>query len=300
MVNPTTLIFIGNGFDCALGYPTSYRNFFEDAFFQDLPTENLFVQHIKKSKERTNLWSDLEVLLSNYSNGSLNLATSNGVANFKNECVAVQNALYNYLATISEDRTDEQERFVPMGALIQDWIKEDPNYRFYTFNYTLFLERVLRFIGLGETNKVVHLHGRLSDIMQGEGLVVGIDKSMNGHEGCDFLYKANQESYNNTGIKTAVENASRLIFFGCSMGISDTWYFNTIFRNPNINVVEIYDYGQEKLNEFNSKIEYFSKEKLDDYKEHTRLKYYDSSNISSLITKRDKVNQSNREYLEFL
>ncbi len=299
MKNPTTLVFIGNGFDCALGYPTSYSSFFEDYTFQNLPSDNLLVQHIKRLKEKTNHWSDLEVLLSNYSHNSLDVAKPNGVERFKNEYMAVQNALYNYLLSVSEDRSDEKERFIPMSALIQNWKKEDPNYRFYTFNYTFFLERVLRFINSEEAPNVVHLHGSISDITKGEGMVIGIDKTMRTHEDCKFLFKANQESYNNTGIKTAVQNAKRLIFFGCSMGISDTWYFNMLFKNPNIKVVEIYDHGQEKMNDFNAKIEHFSNEDLDDYKEHTRLKYYDSSDVSFATNQRELFNQSHPEYLQF-
>lgn len=300
MKNPSTLIFIGNGFDCALGYPTSYKNFFESDKFQTLPTDNLLAKHIKDLKDRTNQWSDLEVTLSNYSHGSLDLVKSDGATRFRNEFVAVQNALYSYLKSISGDRSDEPARFISMGSLIKDWIKEDPNCRFYTFNYTLFLERVLKFLNPDEIPNVVHLHGILSEITKGNGLVIGIDKTMQTHKECDFLFKANQENYNNTGIKTAVQNAKRLIFFGCSMGVSDTWYFNLIFQNQNINVVEIYDRGQEKMNDFYAKIEHFSNESLDDYKEHTRLKYYDSSDVYFAANQRGLFNQSNPEYLHFL
>lgn len=300
MENPTTLVFIGNGFDCALGYPTSYSNFFASDDFQKLPAENHFAQHIKRLKATTNHWSDLEELLSNYSYSSLDLTRPNGVERFKNEYVSVKNALCSYLKSIGEDCSDEPERFIPMSSLIKNWIKEDPNCRFYTFNYTLFLERVLKFINLKETPDVVHLHGTVSEITKGDGPVIGIDKTMQTHKKCEFLFKSNQESYNNTGIKSAVQNAKRLIFFGCSMGVSDTWYFNMIFHNQNIKVIEIYDRGQEKMNDFNAKIEHFSNENLDDYKEHTRLKYYDSSDVFFAANQRGLFNQSHPEYLQFL
>lgn len=300
MDKASTLIFVGNGFDRALGFKTSYSDFYEDDVFKKLPKDNLFAEHIKGLKSKTDRWSDLEETLSNYSDASLNLVKPGGVVRFKQEYEAIQNALYNYLDSISEDRFVEEERFLPMKTLIQDWIKEDSNYQFYTFNYTLFLERVLRLIYPNETPNVVHLHGRLSAVTKANGLVLGIDKRMKTQSECRFLFKAEQPEYNNFGTETAVQNAIRIIFFGCSMGLSDTWYFDMIFKNKNIKVVEIYDKSQEKMYDFNAKVEHFSNEKLDEYREHTRLKYFDSSDLLFVANQRELFNRAHPEYLKFL
>ena len=162
------------------------------------------------------------------------------------------------------------------------------------------MERILRLINPNQTPNVIHLHGRVSAVTKASGLVLGIDKSMNTHSECRFLFKADQPEYNNFGVETAVQNAKRIIFFGCSMGVSDTWYFDMIFKNKNIEVVEIYDKEQEKKYEFNSKVEHFSNEKLDEYRKHTRLVYYYSSETYSLANKRTGINLNHLKYLQFL
>ena len=98
--NPTVIL-LGNGFDLALGFNTSYKDFYESHEFNILTSD--LAKYIKKSKEKgLKNWSDLEALLSEYSvevkdNEKLLLSRDNDGSVFKKEFEELKTALFIYI-----------------------------------------------------------------------------------------------------------------------------------------------------------------------------------------------------------
>jgi hypothetical protein len=138
------------------------------------------------------------------------------------------------------------------------------------------------------TPLVQHVHGSLDiGFSATPHIILGIDESMNVSDDVDFLYKSNDDDYNNFAILDAIKEAQRIIIFGCSMGESDRWYFEQIFQNCTHKVVEIHAYKDDEIQNCKRRIKAITKQSMATFTNNTQLKVFDNSNIGILINRRD-------------
>lgn len=230
------MLFVGNGFDQALGHKTSYSEFYESKFFKALLIKGnalciqIYDQIKNKSDEKR--WSDLENGLYDYSQ-SLTQTFGEGNVNianwFEEEFDELKQSLFDYLRYI-------QEEDVPYGGrpkLLLKWKELSPI--IVTFNYTINLLAELQDKAyINDKNKIIPLHGTIKDIPNGQtytkdDIVLGIDESQIVEELHSFLYKSRQRKFDVRQLQQLINNQSNYIVFGCSMGMSDATYFKMLF-----------------------------------------------------------------------
>lgn len=98
--NPKTLLIVGNGYDLACGYATSYNDFIDSNNFKELIENNSNLCKYIKNKRGIQGWADVEEELYNY---SINLTKIKGPNNkeenklFYCEFLSLRSALQSYI-----------------------------------------------------------------------------------------------------------------------------------------------------------------------------------------------------------
>ena len=235
-----TIIFIGNGYDLACNYATSYADFIKSEHFTNLKDNNLCI-YINEQNYIQN-WVDIETELYNYSrrlieNNKKDTATT---AEFKREYESLCNALQGYLSDIhtTRNRTDMSKDIKELQRI---WNVENDIIKIIEFNYTPFLR--LNFQGtITDAAKYHKLHGyaNIGYEMNKNQIVLGIDESMQVDESHEFLYKSNSDNIKIETVKQIILSAEKYVFFGCSFGKTDYWYYEKILNQKN-KIYEIYD-----------------------------------------------------------
>ncbi len=230
-----TMLFIGNGFDQALGHKTSYSEFYKSKFFKALLIKGnaLCIQIYNQTKKLPddNKWSDLENGLYDYSK-SLTQTFGEGNVNiakwFEEEFDELKQSLFDYLRYI-------QEEDVPYGGrpkLLLKWKELSP--QIVTFNYTRSLPIELNDEAYISNKKIIPLHGTIDNILPNQkkskdDIVLGIDENQKVEELHSFLYKSRQRKFDIRQLQQLINNQNNYIVFGCSMGMSDATYFKILF-----------------------------------------------------------------------
>ena len=131
MDSPTTLIFIGNGFDVAAGYPTSYKDFYESDYFKKILNNtsniNQLAKYIDVYNNSIHGWADLEKILYEYAKSDVN-----DTDQAFNDFIDIKKALKRYLSSIQEQERLNDE----LSELVDTWLKEDPSTKFFSYNYS--------------------------------------------------------------------------------------------------------------------------------------------------------------------
>lgn len=152
----------------------------------------------------------------------------------------------------------------------------------YTFNYTYPYE--FDFVGIHPKKEFIFVHGRFSN-KRPTGMTMYISYSKEMILGIDYkripnMVKTNKyfkplikHLYADTNIVRDIINARNVIFFGLSMGITDSDYFNEFFAaiTKGISICEVIYYIT--LNESG----------FDTFKENIRKMGYDYSSIESQV-----------------
>lgn len=109
----------------------------------------------------------------------------------------------------------------------------------YTFNYT----NPYEYVQIKNSKKFNHVHGRyyrdefndsMMTISQSHNMIVGIDykripQSVHDNSCLSSIIKQRNPSFHKTDIEEKLLNAKTVIFFGFSMGITDSDYFDDFF-----------------------------------------------------------------------
>lgn len=251
------LIFVGNGFDRALGLETGYDKFvawYLRAVGQlDRPLlERSFCEYLVEGdkKTRDSRWAQFEEFLGVVPYDKLN---SEPYYALQTRCEAIvgftsgalQTYLTEQLANLPKVSVAAQNVLRENIKLFIQWAlgaQEDIKLSYLTLNYTDTLERVL---GVN----VLHPHGSLQD----GHIVFGIDNnaqfrgvdSRRIHEGQIALLKSEQAKLLGGEVKHAVGEAlcisDCIVFFGVSFGITDYSWWSDIGclmkRNSKLKVI---------------------------------------------------------------
>ena len=282
MKNYSTLIFVGNGFDLAVGFPTSYSHFYNSDYFKSLiKSGNSIAQHIEKKKLQTGNWSDLELEL-------FNIVKENEYDNsFGTHFNEIKQGLYQFIQYALR-KPDESFQHLRMQRLLKQLYSEDNAIKAISFNYSAVFEYMWgRAIDSSDV-ETQHVHGSLGlGNSASPNIVLGIDETMQVPDELDFLYKANDDNRDNYSLTELIQEAKRIIIFGCSMGESDRWYFEQLFQNCKGKLIEIHAYKEDAMLTSKRRIKDFAKKSMSDFTSETRLVVFDNSDIDQLINERE-------------
>lgn len=280
-----TILIIGNGYDIASGYKTRYSDFVADETFKRLIDNNLLCKHINEIDSHK-YWVELEVELYKYSN---KLASPGTEANpddtrkFYDDYIELKLALQDYLIkqyTVHIPK-DEINTYNNLMKLQNNWIQTNQVKEIIIFNYTQ--NTWLNFNKYIDKDLFKQVHGKIDPQKKEmtEKIVLGIDEIMKVNKDHSFLYKASDRNLRIDGLSKSIETAEKYIFFGCSFGETDYWYYSKILNQKN-KEFEIYHFGKNGLTEIinNIKTIYGC---LMDFKNDNQCSFFDSSRLSEII-----------------
>lgn len=281
----STIFFVGNGMDKAADYPTGYGDFYQSAYFKKLIKDNNpIAMYVQEKNSTIENWADLEQELFNYAN-SAGVDISSIEKDFKELRMTL--CAYIYKNAEYSRHQGYNKKVLDLKHFLSQLYSEDKNIGFISFNYTTIFDDLWE-----ETNKVKpsiqHVHGTVSGIeTDGSNIVLGIDETMNVGANLNFLYKPFSPSYNNFEITKKINEAKRIIIFGCSMGESDQWYFDTIFKNSAYKIVEIIAFGENEILRSKQRIKELTGRNFATFSSETNLLTFDNTYIGTLIHSRD-------------
>lgn len=238
-----TAILIGNGFDLSYGMKTSYKNFVESHNFKAMPN-NFIARHIKKTfEENDKKWVDIELELGNYSNILTNKKDPQWEYKssfFEENFWELSKALKTYLSKTTESRVNSK-----LSELVGSWCNNS-NVSVISFNYTYTASTEF----WNNYKATVHyIHGKISSP---NNVVLGIDETCEVPIEHSFLYKSFNPDADVNGILDIIDNANKIIIYGCSIGETDEFYFKHVFGNVKNKSFEIFYFGEkEKANILN-------------------------------------------------
>lgn len=290
------VIYLGNGYDVALGYKTRYSQFIENSVFLQLENKCQLADWIKqKYSEDKNRWCDLEELLYEYSwyiykryNKSQEFINITDI--FKEDHRHLTLALQDY---ICNQNSSDGSGSVPL--LEKSWKSYLDIKYICCFNYTAnaVLERLLPdYLLLDRIHGALTPHSKEKEVK----IKLGIDRSMvvcNEHE---FLYKDNMPTYaygiwqepskrlkaistdiTRLPLSPTFSNVDVIIIYGCSLGKSDTAYFKYLFDNAAEKRILLYHYGDKEKMKIADRIREISKYPID------KIIFIDSSKDNGYI-----------------
>lgn len=228
--NYDTVIFIGNGFDIACGYKTSYSDFVNSDYGKRLMRENNYIfQHIKEQYELKN-WVDVEVEIGNYSNIITKKygAEHDIVAKaFYNDYIKLSADLSYYLYAETKKPCQNITNIDSIYGMVEGITS--PTY-VINFNYTQICKDV--FNKCKDKISIRNIHGALLQHTNYEiaPIVLGVDELFKlNNANHKFLIKSRSNYFNMSGIDAIIQNASKYIFYGTSLGSTDEVFLSDVF-----------------------------------------------------------------------
>lgn len=222
------VVILGNGFDLDLGLKTSYSDFAESDFWQNLMDNN---EHsldgsrllgFLNNKYEVEKWIDIEAALLEYAlqkteEGNFEIADDD-----QGDYLALCGALKRYLLN-QQISFKPRENSVGKG-LLRRLRTRLPELRVYTFNYTQLDVLAQKYDFYVEDAE--HIHGSLID---DGNLILGIDTAKRVDDNYSFLFKTQNRSYRHTDILKDLCDKDEYIFFGHSLNGMDYPYFESLF-----------------------------------------------------------------------
>ena len=234
------LLILGNGFDLAFGFWTSYANFVNawtgnnNRFwpFTNPPTgkfinESLhhhFYNFVEKHKDDIGRigWVDLEGELWKYVDSKKGRSVNSKLVqeDERNYNILVFQ-LQTYLSAVYPNkRKNDIDTTIPVEILKA--IKSNGGFNLiYTFNYTDPTYILSRFVGYSsnEMPKVKYMHGSLDD----KNIVLGFNEDLSLPQDYDFMFKCDKIEPHN--LANDLLDADEIIVYGLSFGLIDGIYF---------------------------------------------------------------------------
>lgn len=233
------VLIIGNGFDLDLGLPTRYSDFANSDYWPQVNrvSDERSVFSIANGEEhhalpfyldkrsKTDNWFDLEEALLDYA--------TNEVSSLANDLYSAKNDIDYYYELQSNlcDYLADAQRKTPIStnALAGDILRAvlDNGYfdNIFSFNYTD-LNYLAKQLGISQTIKYTHIHGKLSD----RSIILGVNETKLKDE-YDELHKSSSEFYHSNNLTQALDEANEVVFYGLSFGLIDFDYFSNFFNS---------------------------------------------------------------------
>lgn len=243
-----TLLIIGNGFDLDLNLNTSYAKFLNSPFFKDNAKDyfsnydlesyykeiNIF-SYLKYKKE-INGWIDVENELANLASRKVRGILGDGeilaVVSEKEKQTFQQLriALCDYLKSISYNEVKTDSYGLQILRLLNN---SDSNSEIISFNYTDINKLALIWGDRNIVIPVTYMHGNLESRQTAEddtSIILGFQDEIEIDDSYCFMIKSHSPYYTSHNIKSKLDQADEVIFFGHSLGATDYPYFKDFFR----------------------------------------------------------------------
>jgi len=262
------IIVIGNGFDLNLGLKTSYKDFIESDYFNTLIEENNSLATYLMAKNNLNNWVDIEKEITQY---SIDIQYTD--ANVKNDFRALKISLANYLKEAQEGEIDQESQAFKM---IQEEIGTADI--IYNFNYTSTVFKVAELLGIMDIgSKHSYVHGSIENM----DIIFGVEDKARIYQNHIFLKKSYNENYGKTDIGKHLKDKHDLVFFGHSLGITDSSYFanyiHTLTFDWNMSQLKLYYYRENGYDEMMTMLDIYTLNNLTDFKHNNNFSLIDSS-----------------------
>lgn len=279
-------ILLGNGFDIANNFKTSYNDFVESGEFKNLlDNNNALAKHIYSIKKIYN-WVDVETELGNY---SFNLENSTPTEKqrevtkiFLEEYRALKENLYKYINSMTSGLTNPK-----MEKLIDSWLTytlPDNNMKIFIVNFNYNLWDHIRFYNNAIRENLItgaplHIHGVTDYLVpDSEKIVLGVDYLSVRGASHNFIVKAFDKQTRDKEYFNNIHSASKYIIFGCSIGSTDLRYFKPLFEKSKNKEFDIYGYGTIGLADVQGNIAKMCN--FDEFKADNIVNFLDSSYYS--------------------
>lgn len=280
------ILILGNGFDLAFGFWTSYANFVnvragkDYSFwpFTEFPSgkymnESLyhhfynFVQNHKDELGRIR-WIDIEGELWNYVNSKKGIPINTElVQEDEHSYNSLVYQLQTYLSAVYPHRRN-LDIDITIPAEILKAIRGNGGFNLiYTFNYTDPTYILNQFAGYSENEmpKIKYMHGSLKD----KNIVLGFNEDLTLPQKYDFMFKCDKIEPHN--LANDLLDADDIIVYGLSFGHIDGIYFKpfleqlssviTAKRKPRFSIIT-YDENSDKSIRRNLRAMGLSREKI--------------------------------------
>lgn len=277
------LIILGNGFDLANNYKTSYNEFVNSMHFKNIIDNNCLAESIRNVCN-IQKWVDVEKEIANYSNflysnyqGKIPIEINE---RFKLEFYEIKNALNNFIIDtecclhISNPKIEE---------LVERWksrlLFENKKAFVISFNYLkreyLFFEKDINSQNLFINNHMCCIHGTVSSFEN--KIVLGVDETNIKCKEHTFLVKSFDKNTNVRGYFDYIDHYDRIIIFGTSLGDTDYRYYKPLFHDVQNKKYEIYCYGENEYLKIRKQINKFVGVNSDLFFVMNDVKFYDSA-----------------------
>lgn len=241
------LLIIGNGFDLDLNLKTSYNDFLESKYFlENLPyysykpkmdkvDEEIDIFSYLSYQKNIRGWIDVEKELAFlasrkvYEDNGLELSALVS----EREKITFQQlriALCDYLKNIKYHRINSDSYGLKILKILNN---EYSNSELITFNYTD-INKLAELIGNKNiTIPVSYMHGNLRSRQTDDddtSIILGFQDDIEVDDSYCFMIKSHSPYYTSHNIKSKLDQADEVIFFGHSLGSTDYPYFADFFR----------------------------------------------------------------------
>lgn len=222
-----TLLILGNGFDLDLGYPTSYKKFFEN---QNEVGRGGF-PFVKGGHDYAALgrfildaiihgWYDLEDVLLRYSNRRVYHDVMNPEKD-KNDYFNLVNSLALYLQSIDLSHPNKDSVAARVLYSLNDCFIPPS---VYSFNYTD-VKAIGDYLGVS-IGPATHIHGSLRN----NDIILGVGDYGNLTKHYDFMYKTANPRLRSTNLFQELDTCNNILIFGLSLSPVDYPYFEVFFK----------------------------------------------------------------------
>lgn len=243
-----TLFIIGNGFDLDLNLKTSYSDFLKSPYFGDNIRSFFSKNNLEMSKSEINIfdylkykndingWIDVEKELANLASRKIRM-------NFgRDEVYAVVSekeketfqqlriALCDYLKNISYNEVNTDSYGLKILKILNSGQSDS---ELITFNYTD-INKLASLIGDNTISiPISYMHGSLESRQTKKddtSIILGFQDDIEIDDSYCFMIKSHSPYYTSHNIKSKLDQADEVIFFGHSLGSTDYPYFADFFR----------------------------------------------------------------------
>lgn len=228
-----TVLIIGNGFDIDLGINLSFSKWRNSS--------HCLSYELSKSNPKGDSWNDFENSLREsileYYNGTISADVDDKIINL------FWQGFWKYFSVFFSEETKDYPdiKSVKENCAFEVLKHLNESSNVFTFNYTYPYE----YVNLPQRCEFNFVHGRyykdsfvdgMTMMVQSHNMILGIDYKRMPQQIITNKYlapiiKKQNPSFIESGIETALNEAENIIFFGHSLGITDSDYFDEFFSN---------------------------------------------------------------------
>lgn len=242
------LFIIGNGFDLDLKLKTSYSDFLKSPYFRDNIRSFFSKNNLEMSKSEINIFDYL--IYKNDINGWIDVEKE--LANLASRKIGMNFGRDEVYAVVSEK---EKETFQQLRIALCDYLKNISYNKVNTDSYGL---KILKILNSGQSDSelitfnytdinklasligdntisipISYMHGSLESRQTKKddtSIILGFQDDIEIDDSYCFMIKSHSPYYTSHNIKSKLDQADEVIFFGHSLGSTDYPYFADFFR----------------------------------------------------------------------